>query len=497
MSATASTQPHVEYISLRSLAAPLFRRKRALLVTFVVVFAGALLVGALMPPRYTSRMVIVVDRERLDPLVTTAATSQMPAESSTEVTLEEINSEAELLQSPDVLQKVVLATGLAERKRFSPLALLHPGRTQGERVARAVQELGRSLKVENRTNSNLIEVTYSSPDPQLSHAVLSSLAGAYLEKHAAVHRPPGSFEFFAQEAEKYRHALEASEAQLKSFGEQQGGAAPDLVRTDLATQVANAVGQMHVTEELIAGDEGRIHVDKQELKITPQRSPTKQDTEAANFLLEQLGSALLAAQKKRLELGMKYDSTYPLVQEADQEIAETKAAITRAENAPYVNQETDRDPTYELLREDLARAEVDLAVQRANLAAVQQGIQSLQAQMGDLNQQAINQQDLQRDVKVNEDNYLLYLAKREQERTSDALDQARIANVSVAVPPNVPLIPVYGFPMILLTALAAAFLLSLGTACIADYLDSSFHTPAQVADLLGIPVVVAMPKRVA
>lgn len=450
-----------------------------------------------MPPRYTSRMVILVDRERLDPLVTTAATAQMPADSSTGVTLEEINSEAELLQSPDVLEKVVLATGLAEPKDFGPSAFLHRSRTQAERVARAVQALAKSLKVQNKTNSNLIEVTFSSTDPRLSQAVLRSLASAYQEKHAAVHRPPGSFEFFAQQTAKYHAALEASEARLKSFGTEQGGAAPDLVRSDLAVQVANAVGKMHETEEAIAGDERRIRDDRDQMRITPPRSATKQDTNAANLLLEQLGSSLLAAQKRRLELGMKYDSRYPLVQEADQEIAETKAAITRAENTPYINQEIDRDPTYELLREDLAKAEVDLAVQRASLAAVKRGIQNMQTQMGDLDQKAITQQDLQRDLKANEDNYLLYLAKREQERTADALDQARIANVSVAVPPNMPAIPEYGFPLLLLIALASAFILSIGTAYTADYFDSSFHTPSEVADMLGIPIVVAMPKRTA
>jgi hypothetical protein len=30
-----------------------------------------------------------------------------------------------------------------------------------------------------------------------------------------------------------------------------------------------------------------------------------------------------------------------------------------------------------------------------------------------------------------------------------------------------------------------------------EYFDSSFHTPAQVVDMLGIPVVVAVPKKTA
>ena len=67
--------------------------------------------------------------------------------------------------------------------------------------------------------------------------------------------------------------------------------------------------------------------------------------------------------------------SYPLVQEADQEVAEAKAAIAEAEKAPYVNQTTDRDPTFELLREDLAKNEADLAGQRASLAANRRGIE--------------------------------------------------------------------------------------------------------------------------
>jgi capsular polysaccharide biosynthesis protein len=51
--------------------------------------------------------------------------------------------------------------------------------------------------------------------------------------------------------------------------------------------------------------------------------------------------------------------------------------------------------------------------------------------------------------------------------------------------------------MILLIAFGAAVALSIGTAYAADYMDSSFHTPAQVIEMLGIPVVVAVSKKTA
>jgi hypothetical protein len=49
--------------------------------------------------------------------------------------------------------------------------------------------------------------------------------------------------------------------------------------------------------------------------------------------------------------------------------------------------------------------------------------------------------------------------------------------------------------MIVLIGLSSATLLGIGGAYAADYFDSSFHTPAQVIDLLDIPVVVAISKK--
>ena len=98
-----------------------------------------------------------------------------------------------------------------------------------------------------------------------------------------------------------------------------------------------AVGQSHTTEQAIAADEQRIRSDQEQMKVTPQRSATKQDTDAANLLLQNLGTSLLAAETKRTQLLLKYDPSYPLVQEADQEVAQAKAAIAEAEKTPYVD----------------------------------------------------------------------------------------------------------------------------------------------------------------
>jgi UDP-glucose/GDP-mannose dehydrogenase family, central domain/Chain length determinant protein len=152
-------------ISLRDLAVPLFRRKKLLVITFLITFAVMVLPGLVLPASYKSQMSILVNRERLDSPVTTEATTEMIT-TGNPVTEEEINSEAELLKSRDVLEKVVLANGLAFKPSW--LDFLHPNQSKEDRVARAVKGLARKLKIEVTLKTDVINVSYSSSNPSLS-----------------------------------------------------------------------------------------------------------------------------------------------------------------------------------------------------------------------------------------------------------------------------------------------------------------------------------------
>ena len=355
--------------TLRDIVMPLFRRRRLLILTFCGILLGSIVAAIFLSSRYEAQMDILVNRDRMNPMVTTEQFSQT-APVAPLVTEEEINSEVQLLQSEDLLKQVVLANKLQDVERDSFWSKITPKKDEATYVAKAVERLGKKLKVDAVKKTNMIEVSYQSPDPQLAYGVLSALSTGYLQKHVAVHRPVGSYEFFAKETDKYQKALQDSEVRLADFGLTEGTAAPDVVRTDLAQQVAISIGTMHTAQQAAAADEQRIRDEEAQLKVTPARSATLEASNAADLLLQQLQANLLAAQVKRTQLAMKYDPSYPLVQEADQEIAQTQAAIKDAEKTQYLNQTTDRDPTYELLRADIAKTKADLASQKATAAAV-------------------------------------------------------------------------------------------------------------------------------
>lgn len=495
------TEPNTETVkradpTLRDLLAPLFRRKRLVLLTFCGVILGSAAGAFIVSAQHQASMEILVHQERLEPLVTPESTQL--AGSSTPVTDSQVNSEVEILKSPDLLEQVVLANKLqdVERKAF-PSRLLYGKQNDAWYVARAVEHLSSKLNIKMVTKTSMIQVTYNAMSPQRAYNVLHTLADKYLEKHLVVHRPQGSYVFFTSQAEKYEQALQQSEARLAEFSKKSGDAAPDLEKAAMAQQVVNSVASLHETQEKIAAEKKRVDDQEARLKTTPDRSLTQQATVSAQSLLQKLQGDLLTAEIKRTELTTKYDPSYPLVQEVDQEIAQTKTAIASAEKLQYVNQTTDRDPGYELIREDIIRTRADLAARQALAIAIENSIRGLQTRMVELDQRALQQADLARDVKTNEASYLLYVSKREQERTSDALDEKRIANVAIAVPPVLPILPWISPVLVMAIGVVLAAFASTAAAFVAEYLNPSLRTPAEVLEVLRIPVLASVPKQTA
>jgi uncharacterized protein involved in exopolysaccharide biosynthesis len=90
-----------------------FRYKRTAVLCFLGIMAGATLAAIFQPAEYRSSAAFLVGEGRVDPVVSTEATVQPQVKTVTE---EDLNSEVELLHSPDVLRQVVISCGLDQGK---------------------------------------------------------------------------------------------------------------------------------------------------------------------------------------------------------------------------------------------------------------------------------------------------------------------------------------------------------------------------------------------
>jgi uncharacterized protein involved in exopolysaccharide biosynthesis len=489
-------------LTLRDMLRPLFRNGPVVIVMFCSIFAIAIVLAwGWANHYYVATMQVVVSGGRSDPTITGQQNAALV--NQREVTVDEVVSEIALLQGRDMLQEVV---GICKLTRQQP-SLLNFWKTPDSQdsefknpkvLESATKNLAAQLRVAAEKTSHVINLTYGHAGaPEIPACVLQTLGKLYLEKHLRLQRPVGTFNFFAGETQKYQQALADSENRLANFSQSEGLAAPEILRTDMAQQLVAAQASLYQARQMIAAHQQRLESLKNQMKGTPSRSSTAETSLAANTLLQQLQSSLLASQIKKTQLLVKYDPTYPLVEEVDAEIAQTKEAIAEAEKAKYLNTTTDRDSTFEYLRQDRAKTEADLASEQATAAALLKTIQGMQSELVSLDVKALQHGALLRETKANEDNYLLYLTKREQERTSDALDEKRIANVAIAVPANVPALPAHSPFSIMLAGFFLAVLGGVVAGYLADFMDPSFRTPDELEEMLKINVLAAVPRQAA
>ena len=112
-----------------------------------------------------------------------------------------------------------------------------------------------------------------------------------------------------------------------------------------------------------------------------------------------------------------------------------------------------------------------------------------------LGEDAIVQDDLTSIEKAAQENYLLYVKKREEARMGDALDEGGIVDVAIAEQPVVPALPVWPAGVVVLVGFAAALTSGTGAAFAADYLDPALRTPEDVVACLKIPVLASLPEK--
>lgn len=469
----------------RDVVTMLFRQRRVLLISFLLVLIGATLSGIWIP-KYESQMKILVRRQRNDMIVTSSANASQQL--NDQVSEQDLNSEVELLNSKDLLRKVAISTGLIGKT--SGLS----DRDTEVKIAEAVVQLAHNLKIEPLHKSNVISVNYQSRDPQMTARVLTALATAYMEKHLEVHRSTGEFKFFDQQMRQYQQGLDQAQSKLTEFTNSTGVVSADLERDSALRESNDFDAAARQARSTLLETQQRIAALQNQLQTMKPRVVTVVRTVDNSQLSDNLKSTLLNLELKRTDLLRKFAPTYPLVQDIDQQIADTKKAISDEEAKPIREESSDRDPSYSWVKDELTKAQADLSGLSMRAATAASTAAQYHESAKRLDQNGLVQQDLVRAAKTQEENYLLYVHKREEARISDALDQRGILNVALAEQPIVPVLPVKSPLNVALLTLLLAGAFSLSSAFAFDFMDPSFRTPDELANYLGAPVLAALPK---
>jgi polysaccharide biosynthesis transport protein len=460
----------------REVAVRLFRQRKFFLICFLLVIAGFVLTGQ-FTSTYKAEMKILVRKERVDPVVTTAQNST-PELQSLNVREEDLNSEAELLRGDDLLREVVIQAGLVPRGSNDPIA-----------IAKALRKLRRKLDVSPVAKTDLISVSYESSSPEQSKQVLTTLESLYLAKQRNVRVNDYQVNFFEQQVGVQRNALAAAEAKLLDFTQTNGVVSASLQRDLTVTHMEDLNQEQLQTSAEMANLQGRVKTLTVQLSAEPERILTESKAADNPQLLQQLKASLLGLQLKRAELLNKYDEHYRLVEDVDREIATAQRMIDDQANALVKENSSNVNPIHQALETELGQATAQLTGLRDKQAQLSRSAADLEHSAEHLVAKDSQQQVLLLDAKTAQNQYQLYVDKLAEARMTHSLDKNGILNVVVAQEPVTPVLPQNSMLSLMAAALFTGLLLSFGGAFLLDAFDPTVRNAKELGEVLNAPVL--------
>ena len=456
----------------------IYRQKRVFITQFVTVIIMTIAVILLMPKRYEANAKLIVENLRsrsslstqpVDRIVTTDDVSEM-----------QMNSEVELLQSETVLRKALGLPPNAPEENVREMKA-----EQGE-----VKSLQGRLVVDPVRMSSLINVKLASSSPQDAVKKLNLILNAYFDERASLTRSKGAEKFFEREAQDFGEKLDADEADLAAFQQQH-----ELV--DMAEQkrlqvqrIAKLDDTIAETKAKLADQTGRSHNLVEKLGTVTPRAETTVRAVTNQYSQEHLGTALVEMENRRTELLHRYAPTDRQIVELDEKIATMQSAIRESGLHPAAERATDINPVWQQIQVLLVAANSEISGTAAQQAELMRQRRAAEDRLRELLQATGEYDDLTRAFTEVQQNYNLYVQKRDQARVSEALDSEKMFDVSLVQRPASGAEPVRPKPIpYFLAGLLLAFCLACGLALYADSSAERIYAPGQLDTLTRMQTI--------
>jgi uncharacterized protein involved in exopolysaccharide biosynthesis len=417
----------IEFTS-RGLLATFFRHKIKLILLFSVCCLIGLGYVFTAQPAYesTGSLLVKFGRSATPNLV---EVKSGPDEISQNDRRELLQSYMQILQSRDLLRGLVHDVGVS--KLYPQLTEnLRPGDNPVEAAITRLQT--EDISVKAATNSDIIAVHIFNRSPTMAADFLRSLFDQFITRQSDVYNKQ-QIDFLAEQVKLAAERLHQSQKELRQYKEQVGVSSLDEELKRLLEQKMTA-SNIAIT----AMDKAKERLEQLEAQETT--------------LLATYNPSSPAVVKIRLSIA-----------KARQQVEERQLDLKRRESG-----------TVNSTSETLVGAEI---------SRIDRRIEKLESVR-------THHDDLERQVKIDEDNYKNFEARSEAARVNNTLNEQKITRIVVLDTPMVatrPSRPRKG--VIILFALMAGVLLGIGAAVVAETLDDRFSTSAQVSNTLQLPVL--------
>ncbi len=358
---------------------------------------------------------------------------------------------------------------------------------------RAVIAIEKKLQVEAGRKSEVIRVMFEADTPELAQAVTRGIVDEFIEKYSELQRTDGSTDFFIEQSARLRDDLETASAELHAAKTRMGITSIIEERKILAEQLGQLRTDMMQNEKMLHGANAMSRSLSEQLESLPERLSSSKVSKP-NAGADMQRQLLYALQIKEMDARAKLTPQHPTVRSLTRQVSEAKKEFAKQE-ARRTESTDDINPVHEEMHLALEKNKSEIAGYLAKETKLKTQEQQLLAQIGQLNQFAVDIDQLEREVKVADKKYLMYAENLEEARADEQMRANAISSVSVAQPatlqekpvsPSKPFVGLFGALMCVVGPMAIG-LLSIQT-------DDTLISEYSLRQNIDLPVLGAVPQ---
>ena len=471
-------------IDLRWLVTTFRRRIWTFLIAVVVTLAAFAAFLFVYPPDYTATARVMVLQRTINP----NPDRQSPVISALQAAPGEVDSEAQVIQSRRVAERVIEALRLDQDPDFTSthagfkvalsrffVNVLHAPKavSPGDKVVSAVLA---GLNPQRYLETNAIDINYTLKDPQKAQKIANAFAQAYLEDQVQA------------KAQQNRLAAEGLMAQLADMRRQAADDAEKVQAYKIAHNLLS-VGSQTLTEQEISGYNQAVATARAEAAADQANLRMAQEQLTRGSTGEDVGAALnspvvaaLRAQRavltsKLADLEGHYGPKYPNLAQARREVASIDLEIQA-----------------EILR-SISNLSAKAAISGKRLSSLEGTLNSTKSALVANNAAQGGLEDLTRAATVSQSIYESYLQRFKESTAQLSAITPDAEIVSMAGLPDAPSFPIVW--LFLLLAAVAALLFGCAAVLLAEVLEARLNTGDDVERKLGLPYLGGVPVQVA
>lgn len=456
-------------------------------VSVIAATAIAILLTAVLPKRYTSTTVVLVE-------LPTVGSSYVPPPLVSEDLNNRLASMKQQILSRSHLQPIIEQFGLYEKDRKTL-----PMDDLVDKLRLAV-DVGLTDTLTQSRQPSGFHVSVTFDNPQVAQQICTEISTMFMTQNVVVqdNRATQTTNFLNEQLNEAKAKLDAQDARLAQFKRQYLGSLPEEEQANLS-MLTGLNSQLQANMEALS----RMQQDKtfNESLLSAQESNWKASQTQSDLgrSPDALARQLAVLVDQLAVLQTRYTAEHPDVmklksQIADlqRRIAETPPVISSANPKPSTEQEP---PQLQQFRAKLRQDDLGIADLNKQQAKIQEQIQVLQSRVQASPVVEEQYKALTRDHQSALDFYNDLLKKRDNSAmATDLQHEQRGETFRVLDPPSLPVTP--SFPKKSLFAgagFSAGLMMGLGILYFLAISDKSFHTEREIELALKLPVLTMVP----